>query len=1051
VDQAFTGGSSDSSLESTPKLMADLKSSFSSILNPLNQLVTALGTFDKLLDKIDKQLNNVAKSAKEAGKGLSGVSTGGSTAGGIHNAGDVQFSTPPAAEAGTGGGGIRGFINDVKSAPKGSWGNMGISAGLAAGSAIWGAIPNASDAVIQRIAGQSAASFSGMNARQVIDMSNRYGYAGGGITGAYDMPMAAAQLAYSGYTPNSSTFGNIMSQVGGVSTMTGLSNPQAARAMAGMNGMTGYAMGINIRNGNGGLRPINEITDQLYNRVFQDRKPTAQNVAQVYGNTALHQSVMNLAGGNQDMFNILAEGLKLQQGNGGKMVKDMSSSAVMDKLGWAANDPRRSQFNLNASAANSLTANSQQLLGGYNAANNATAAVNQGMAGLAQILPPVVGGLASLKGMLETLPGAGNAGSALSGLAGGAIGGLGSMFGGALGMRRFGGMMSPAARGNSFALAAAEQSGAGVPAVIGGRSISSLVGKGASTLGKFAGRAGAAGLGINAAMTGSQDTGWDWNHALTSTAVGAGAGAALGMGVGSVPGAVVGGIGGFLSYGAGRLWDVVNPGQGGEHFNSDVVQSGQGGVLSSIGSAASSVINYASSFVGAPYKLGGRSPETGWDCSYFTMNAFKRAGINLPRTAQEQANVGTDIPLTGTNRLGSALPGDLLFFHYDHPNTPYINHVGIYIGGGRTVEAASKEKGTRIAGVDTRHLVKIKRVLGSKDGKSNGRVMQQQFQEIVKGTGAIAIPGMFEGPTSVAGGVEGQEVSDMIAKLYGSGGSVGAGAALGQNVTSTATTTRSNGTATPGSAPEVAGATSGASPLAMSGVSSAKNARDAFQYLSQHGFNQIASAGILGNLMAESGVNPASKQHGGGPGRGILQWETPGRWDKFLKWAGGRPKENLQTQLDFLIWETEGGSHGTGIKYGLNNKNSTPGEAAKYFHDREVHAGIVNMPKRIDFANAAFKTFGNGSKIPSYDIGTKNVPEDQLALIHQGEMIIPSKIAEVIRAASSPGSKSGGGHSTVQVNLTITSATNDAEIKQLAYKIQSIWEEDSMSSKVGRF
>ncbi|MFN8169633.1 MAG: NlpC/P60 family protein [Candidatus Nanopelagicales bacterium] len=124
---------------------------------------------------------------------------------------------------------------------------------------------------------------------------------------------------------------------------------------------------------------------------------------------------------------------------------------------------------------------------------------------------------------------------------------------------------------------------------------------------------------------------------------------------------------------------------------------------------------WASKYVGVPYVAGGRSPH-GWDCAGFTQWAYKQFGVRIPEVSWQQVKQGS--PVAG---LTEAKPGDLLFFHEPgghrrDPSPLKINHVGIYLGHGRMVEAANPRAGTRIGPVDTAHLVRIRRVLPSGDG-----------------------------------------------------------------------------------------------------------------------------------------------------------------------------------------------------------------------------------------------------------------------------------------------------------------------------------------------
>ena len=91
------------------------------------------------------------------------------------------------------------------------------------------------------------------------------------------------------------------------------------------------------------------------------------------------------------------------------------------------------------------------------------------------------------------------------------------------------------------------------------------------------------------------------------------------------------------------------------------------------------IINYAMQFEGVPYVYGGSSPN-GFDCSGFVQYVFGNNGIDLPRTADYQAEVG--IPVSKEDLQ----PGDLVFFAGDYVN---VSHVGIYVGNGQMIHASS--------------------------------------------------------------------------------------------------------------------------------------------------------------------------------------------------------------------------------------------------------------------------------------------------------------------------------------------------------------------------
>lgn len=95
-------------------------------------------------------------------------------------------------------------------------------------------------------------------------------------------------------------------------------------------------------------------------------------------------------------------------------------------------------------------------------------------------------------------------------------------------------------------------------------------------------------------------------------------------------------------------------------------------------------------FKGGKYVWGGTTPE-GFDCSGYVQYLYKKHNINLPRTAWEQSKQGQTVLRDELQK------GDLLFFLTDKRRGIPITHVGIYIGNGNFIHAASKEKGIIIS------------------------------------------------------------------------------------------------------------------------------------------------------------------------------------------------------------------------------------------------------------------------------------------------------------------------------------------------------------------
>lgn len=95
------------------------------------------------------------------------------------------------------------------------------------------------------------------------------------------------------------------------------------------------------------------------------------------------------------------------------------------------------------------------------------------------------------------------------------------------------------------------------------------------------------------------------------------------------------------------------------------------------------------SLIGVPYKWGGNTPDSGLDCSGFIRYIFKQSlGITLPRTADEIAKLGSNIPLDQLE------PGDLLFFNTNGGKR--ISHMGMYLGNNRFIQAPRTGKDIEI-------------------------------------------------------------------------------------------------------------------------------------------------------------------------------------------------------------------------------------------------------------------------------------------------------------------------------------------------------------------
>ena len=118
---------------------------------------------------------------------------------------------------------------------------------------------------------------------------------------------------------------------------------------------------------------------------------------------------------------------------------------------------------------------------------------------------------------------------------------------------------------------------------------------------------------------------------------------------------------------------------------------------SSYSGSGSSVVDYATQFVGNPYVWGGTSLTSGADCSGFVQSVYANFGVSLPRTSYEQQNAGTEVS------YADAQPGDLIC---------YGGHVAIYMGNGRIVHASNSVDGIKISdNAAYRTIVSVRRLV----------------------------------------------------------------------------------------------------------------------------------------------------------------------------------------------------------------------------------------------------------------------------------------------------------------------------------------------------
>lgn len=129
-----------------------------------------------------------------------------------------------------------------------------------------------------------------------------------------------------------------------------------------------------------------------------------------------------------------------------------------------------------------------------------------------------------------------------------------------------------------------------------------------------------------------------------------------------------------------------------------------GASFQKVGVSLQNTLDDALSLIGIRYRMGGTTPETGFDCSGFVVHVFREGmGLILPRTSRELSKVGEIV------KKQDLQPGDLVFFNTMRRT---FSHVGIYLGNGQFIHAPRTGSEVRIE--DMRESYWVKRYEGAR-------------------------------------------------------------------------------------------------------------------------------------------------------------------------------------------------------------------------------------------------------------------------------------------------------------------------------------------------
>lgn len=164
-----------------------------------------------------------------------------------------------------------------------------------------------------------------------------------------------------------------------------------------------------------------------------------------------------------------------------------------------------------------------------------------------------------------------------------------------------------------------------------------------------------------------------------------------------------------------------------------------------VSNKASELVVNAMGFLGVPYRRGGNSADTGFDCSGFVRAIYEQSiGLILPRKAEQQAAATQNIDRTELQ------PGDLVFFN---TMRRAFSHVGIYVGEGKFIHSPKPGAEVRVESMSVaywnRRFDGARRVTGQRIEDARAAVTRAQAQVVMPAPTPVAAVQTTPGPQAM--------------------------------------------------------------------------------------------------------------------------------------------------------------------------------------------------------------------------------------------------------------------------------------------------------------
>jgi murein DD-endopeptidase MepM/ murein hydrolase activator NlpD len=958
---------------------------------------------------------------------------------------------------------------------------IGTTAAVAAPALFMGLMPNTMAAVTQRMAAETTAGVSGMAPRQMILGANKIIARGNGATSAYSPTMAASAMLYQGGVAfGSKGSKNIFGALSGLSALTGGTNEQIAGGYASWNSNNMFSLGIRTRDSKGEQRKPHEIINELWRVMYGGKKVTKEQVAIVFTpGSPSNLTVMNAANGSPEMFSVLANGLLAKATTSGEVrnltAKSLASSgAALDLAGVPKNSIFRANFRNNTAQNKALGATEKGLSEGYMSAVNLNASATQNMAGFAQEIQGATDALMKFKGFLQTMPSTGGVGGGIAS----AVQTAGSfalqmavmkkMMGGGplfVGPKGGGGAKPSGLLGpNGMPLAAATTTAAGPgfmsfltrggkltpTGVLGAGSVASKVGRAGLALGVYAG-----GEFLQKWLNKKGKNLPGWAKWAGNFAYDLGQGALTGLAAGGLPGAIAGTAAG----GIGNL--ATGTGMGGDNPSAG---SSSGGKTSGL-TLQPPVKGPISSDFGPRQAAHDKNPEV----------SAKHSGIDYA------VPVGTSVAAAGDGIVTETglhrQYGNYVIIKHGRKSTLYAHLSKIMVGtgkrvkGGETIALSGGRKGSSGAGSSTGPHVhfEVRNNGGvAAQGRENPHGFFGQLVSSLKSAGTTGLNMIKKAVNTVTG-------KDIFSY---------SNTASNENPFDFSRTSDVIGINNTSIASAMKYAYRSGAPISFADIQGSTEGGGAGSY----SFNakipgkngEFINTNVNANV--DPGINKVSGDKGGmggGSRAGLIR----------LLYNAGFKGKALETAFAVALAESGGRTHAhNGVapddSYGMFQINmigdlkgarlskkwrSADGSKFKLSNVEDLYDPMLNAKvayhmtkhgtnwsrwstytggKFVEFLDDA-RTAAIKAKIPSYDVGTKRVPKDQIATVHKDEMILTAKEAEKVRNAVSP---SGGSTANINVNMKVTlNNSSPQQAQQLLAFFKKQLKEELKSEGLGIF